>query len=336
MPFWEMTMNHEPGRWTRLCLACLTVVGALIGATSAQAAYPEQPIKLLVGFPPGGGGDLYGRMIAQALSKTVGQNVIVDNKTGAGGNIAAEMAAKAKPDGYTLLLAMSGNLAVAPATKPQALAYKVPDDFAPIGLILEAPHGLFVAHNSRFKSATDILAAAKRQRLSFSSTGTGAAAHMGMEMVKQAAGVDMLHVPYRGSGPAITDMLGGQVDSFFATAPPLIGQVRQGQLRLLAITGDKRSQAIADVPTFKELGLTVPVTQWYGLVAPAGTPEPVLQHLAEHLGRALATPEVRDAIRKDAATERHLPLRAFKQYIVEDIARYKAALTPALIKEISQ
>ena len=327
-----ITRRRLAGPLGAVALAC---TGLLAVAAPAHAAYPEQPIKLLVGFPPGGGGDLYGRMIAQALSRTVGQNVIVENRAGAGGNIGADLVAKSKPDGYTLLLAMSGNLAVAPATKPQAIPYKVPDDFAYVGQMLEAPHGLFVAHNSRFKTAKEYLDAAKTQKLTFASTGTGAAAHIGMEMVKQAANAEILHVPYKGSGPAITDMIGGQVDSFFATASPLVGQVRQGQLRLLAITGDKRNPAIPDVPTFKELGLNIPVTQWYGLVAPAGTPEPVLKHLSEHLGRALATPEVQQAIRKDAATERHLPGEAFRKFIVEDIARYKAAMTPALMKEIA-
>jgi tripartite-type tricarboxylate transporter receptor subunit TctC len=316
-------------------LAALALSPVSAGLSFAQSRYPEQPIKLMVGFPPGGGGDLYGRMIAIALSKTIGQTVVVENRAGAGGNIAADVVAKARPDGYTLLLAMSGNLAVAAATKPQSIPYKVPEDFVAIGQILEAPHGLFVAHNSRFKSAREMLETAKTAKLSFSSTGTGAAAHMGMEMVKQAAGIDMLHVPYKGSGPAITDMLGGQVDSFFATASPLLGQVRQGQLRLLAITGDSRSPAIPDVPTFKELGLNVPVTQWYGLVAPKGTPPAIVKLLSEHLSRALATPEVRDAIRKDAALERDVPLERFQTFIQEDIARYKRALTPSLLKEIS-
>lgn len=319
-------------RRTALALTVLLGLGA---AAPAFAAYPDQPIKLVIGFPPGGGGDLYGRLIANALSKSLGQTVVADNRTGAGGNIAADLVAKAKPDGYTLLLAMSGNLAVAPATRPQSIPYKVPEDFAPIGMILEAPHGLFVAHGSRFKTARELLDAAKTQKLSFASTGAGAAAHMGMEMVVKEAGVEMLHVAYRGSGPAITDMLGGQVDSFFATASPLVNQVRQGQLRLLAITGEKRNPAIPDVPTFKELGVNVPVTQWYGLVAPAGTPEAVVKHLSEHLSRALATPDVRDTIRRDAATERNLPMDAFRGFILEDIARYKNALTPALLKEIS-
>ena len=321
----------------RLCVLAWASAGMLaLAAPAAHAAYPDQPVKLVVGFPPGGGGDLYGRLIANAMGRTLGQTVIVENRAGAGGNIAADIVAKAKPDGYTILLAMSGNLAVSPAIKPQSLSYRVPEDFAAIGLILEAPHGLFVGQSSRFKTARDLLDTAKSQKLNFASTGTGGAAHIGMEMIKQKAGVDMLHVPYKGSGPAITDLIGGQVDSFFTTASPLVGQVRQGQLRLLAITGEKRNPAIPDVPTFKELGVNVPVTQWYGLVAPAGTPQAAVKLLSDHLSRALATPEVRDAIRKDAAIERDLPIDGFRGFIVEDIARYKAAITPALIKEVAQ
>ncbi len=330
-----MRPTFPAARLVRRARAALLLLLAAAVAAPASAAYPEQPVKLVVGFPPGGGGDLYGRLIAGALGKTLGQTVVVENRAGAGGNIAADQVAKARPDGYTLLLAMSGNLAVTPAFRPQAVAYKVPEDFAPIGLILEAPHGLFVPQASRFKTARDLLDAARGGRLSFASTGAGGAAHIGMEMVKQAAGIDMLHVPYRGSGPAITDMIGGQVDSFFATASPLIGQVRQGQLRLLAVTGSARPSAVADVPTFKELGLNVPVVQWYGLVAPAGTPQAVLAFLADHLARALATPEVRDAIRKDAAAERVLLLDEFRKFIVDDIARYKAVVTPQLLKEIA-
>ncbi|MDQ0138549.1 Bug family tripartite tricarboxylate transporter substrate binding protein [Cupriavidus necator] len=323
------------GRWLRGVAAALFGVVAMAPmAQGARAAYPEQPIKLVVGFPPGGGGDLYGRLLAAAMSKTLGQQVVVENRAGAGGNIAADLVAKAKPDGYTILLAMSGNLAVSPALKPATLPYKV-EDFAPIGLILEAPHGMFVSRNSRFSDAKALLDKARSQKLSFASTGTGGAAHIGMEMIKQQANVDMLHVPYKGSGPAITDLMGGQVDSFFATASPLVSQVRQGQLRLLALTGAERSPALPDVPTFKELGVDVVVTQWYGLVAPAGTPAPVLKTLSTHLSRALAQPEVKQAIRKDAAMERDVPLDAFRRYIVEDIARYKKAASPELLTQIA-
>lgn len=321
--------------------ALRAVLVAALGVTAmtggaAQAAFPDRPITLGVGFPPGGGGDLYGRLIATALGKTLGQTVIVENRPGAGGNIAAGLVAKAPPDGYTILLAMSGNLAVSPALKPKSLPYKVPEDFAPIGLILEAPHGLFVATQSRFKSAEEILKTAKDKELTFASTGTGGAAHIGMETIKELGHLKLLHVPYKGSGPAITDMIGGQIDMFFATASPLVPQVQQGQLHVLALTGSKRSPILPDVPTFKELGINMTMTQWYGLAAPAGTPADVVKVLSDNLSRALKDPSVQTAIRKDAAQEHDLPMDAFKQYIVEDIANYRKAATPDLLKQIGQ
>ncbi|CUJ74946.1 MULTISPECIES: tripartite tricarboxylate transporter substrate binding protein [Achromobacter] len=319
----------------RAAIAATLGLAALAGG-QAQAAFPERPITLVVGFPPGGGGDLYGRLIATAMGKTLGQTVIVENRPGAGGNIAAGLVAKAAPDGYTILLAMSGNLAVSPALKPQSLPYKVPDDFAPIGLILEAPHGLFVATPSHFKTAREVIDAAKQKELTFASTGTGGAAHIGMETIKELGHLKLLHVPYKGSGPAITDMLGGQIDMFFATASPLVPQVQQGQLRVLALTGRQRSTILPDVPTFKELGIDMTMTQWYGLAAPAGTPPAVIKVLSEHLSRALADPTVQNTIRKDAAMERDLPTDQFRQYILEDIANYRKAATPDLLKQIGQ
>jgi len=316
----------------------LQTAAGLLGAAAAPvwARYSDQPVKLLVGFPPGGGGDLYGRLIANALQKSLKQTVVVDNRPGAGGNIAADQVAKAPPDGLTLILAMSGNFAVTPALRPAAVPYKVPDDFAPIGLILEAPHGLFVAANSRFKTLQDLVAEARGGKLSFASTGAGGAAHIGMEMIKQRAGLNILHVPYKGSGPAINDLLGGQVDMFFATASPVMGQVNQGAVRLLALTGDKRSPAAPGVPTFKESGIDVVVTQWYGLAAPKGTPPAILKTLSEHLSQALTTPEVRDTIRRDAAIERDVPGEAFTRYILDDMARYRSGVPPELVKHVMQ
>ncbi len=334
-----MGISFASGALRRLgrCAAIAATLGlAALAGGQAQAAFPERPITLVVGFPPGGGGDLYGRLIATAMGKTLGQTVIVENRPGAGGNIAAGLVAKAAPDGYTILLAMSGNLAVSPALKPQSLPYKVPDDFAPIGLILEAPHGLFVATPSHFKTAREVIDAAKQKELTFASTGTGGAAHIGMETIKELGHLKLLHVPYKGSGPAITDMLGGQIDMFFATASPLVPQVQQGQLRVLALTGRQRSPILPDVPTFKELGIDMTMTQWYGLAAPAGTPPAVIKVLSEHLSRALADPTVQNTIRKDAAMERDLPTDQFRQYILEDIANYRKAATPDLLKQIGQ
>jgi len=299
-----------------------------------SAAFPERPITLIVGFAPGGGGDLYGRLIATALSKTLGQTVVVENRPGASASIAAGLVAKAPADGYTVLLAMAGNFAVAPAFRPQVLSYKVPDDFAAIGLILEGSMGLFVAPNAKFTSAKDLFAQAQQSELTYGSPGTGSAAHIAAEYVKASARLKMLHIPYRGAGPAITDMLGGQIDMLVTPTSPQVTLVRQGGLRLLAVSGETRSPGLPDVPTFKELGVDMTMMQWYGLVAPAGTPEDVLQILSHHLSLALKDPEVRDFIRRDAAMERDLPLDQFRDYIVRDIAKYKAFATPELLEQI--
>ena len=319
-----------------------TTIRALLGAVLAtatllaQAAFPEGPIKLVVGFPPGGGGDTYGRLVAEHMGKSLGRTIIVDNKPGAGGNLAADAVAKARPDGHTLLLAMSGNIALAPVLRGDRLPYKVPDDFALIGTAIEAPHGLFVASTSKYTTARDFIAAARGGKMTFASTGMGGAAHIGMEMVLQAAKLPMLHVPYKGSGPAISDLLGGQVDSFFATAPPVMGQVKGGKLRLLAITGEQRNATMPEVPTFKELGIPVVVTQWYGVVAPAGTPAEVVELLSRHLSRALASPDFKAVVRQDGALEFDRPRDEFRKYLQQDMADYKRGLTPELVKQALQ
>jgi len=317
--------------------AFLGLVLALVAALPAAiAAYPETAIKLVVGFPPGGGGDTYARLVAEHMGRSMGKTIVVDNRPGAGGNLAADSVAKAKPDGYTLLFAMSGNVALAQVIRGDKLPYKTPEDFVFIGSAVEAPHGLFVAAGSKHVSAKEFLAAARAGKLTFASTGVGGAAHIGMEMVLQAAKVDMLHVPYRGSGPAITDLIGGQVDSFFATAPPVMGQVKGGKLRLLAITGEQRNPSLADVPTFKELGIPVVVTQWYGVAAPAGTPAGVVDYLSSHLSKALGTPELKQAIRADGAVEFDRPKAAFRKYVLDDIATYRKGVSPELIKAAMQ
>jgi len=316
---------------------CKTLAALAFWAlASAHAAYPEAPIKLVVGFPPGGGGDTYARLIAEHMGKSMGKTIIVDNKPGAGGNLAADNVAKSKADGYTLLFAMSGNIALAPVLRGDKLPYKSPDDFVLIGSAVEAPHGLFVSATSKYQTAKDFLAAAKTSELSFASTGAGGAAHIGMAMVVQSAKLRMLHVPYRGSGPAITDLIGGQVDSFFATAPPVMGQVKGGKLRLLAITGESRNPGMPDVPTFKELGIPVVVTQWYGLAAPAGTPAEAVDYLSHHLSQALASPELKQLIRQDGAVEVDRPKDKFRKYVANDIASYRKGVTPELVKAAAE
>ena len=315
----------------RRTAAFVTAAGLLGLAGAAHAAYPEQPIKLVVGFPPGGGGDLYGRTIANALAKHIGQAVIVENKGGAGGNIAAESVARARPDGYTLILAMSGNFGSAVAIRP-TLPYKVPDDFVPIAQLVETPFGLMVGSQSPIKSARQFVAEAKSSKLSYASTGTGGAAQIVMEMVKQQAGIDVMHVPYRGSGPALNDLYGGQVASFFAPYTPLMGQITGGKLRLLAVSSDKRVPSLPDVPTLKESGIDVVMTQWYGLAAPAGTPKDVVDHISEAVKKAMKDPELLKVYRADGAQESHLMGDAFRDFIVKDIANYKRAVERGNLK----
>lgn len=314
-------------RLARLGIAAVCTAAA----TLALAAYPDQPVKLVVGFPPGGGGDLYGRAIAQELAKLMKQPVVVDNVAGVGGNLAADKVAKAKPDGYTLILAMSGNMASSVAVRP-TMPYKVPDDFVPISLLVETSYGLMVAADSPIKTMKDFIDAAKGGKLTYASTGSGGAAQIVMEMVKQQGNLDVLHIPYKGSGPAITDLIGGQVSSFFAPYTPLMAQINGGKLRLLAVSSEKRVPALPNVPTLKESGIDVVMTQWYGLAAPAGTPKETVDALTRYVKQALQQPELLKVYRNDGAQEATLSGAEFRDFIVKDIANYKRAVDRGNLK----
>jgi tripartite-type tricarboxylate transporter receptor subunit TctC len=307
--------------------ACLAGAAAM-----SHAAWPDQPVKLVIGFPPGGGGDLYGRAIGNELARQLKQPVVIENVAGAGGNIAADKVAKSAPDGYTLILAMSGNMGSAPAIKPGAMPYKVPDDFTPISLLVETPYGLMVPANSPYKTIHDYVAAAKSGKLTYASTGAGGASQIVMEMVKQQANLDILHIPYKGSGPVMTDLLGGRVDSFFAPYTPLMAQITGGKLRLLAVSSDKRVAAMPNVPTLRESGIDVAMTQWYGLAAPAGTPREAVEALQKAVKAALQAPEVLRVYRADGAQEAALQGAAFRDFIVRDIANYRRAVERGSLK----
>lgn len=312
--------------------ARVSIAALMMGfAAIASAQYPDQPIRLLVGFPPGGGGDLYGRTIANELGKHIGKPVVVENKAGAGGNIAAELMSQAKPDGYTLLLAMSGNMGSAPAVRKN-LPYKVPDDFVFISQLVETPFGLVVSGDSKIKTIQAYVSAAKGGKMTYASTGIGGAAQIVMEMVKQQGGLDILHVPYKGSGPVMTDLMGGLVDSFFAPYTPLMGAINGGKLRLLAVSSEKRIPSMPNVPTLKESGIDVVMTQWYGLAAPKGTPQPIIDKITQSVKLAMQTPEVQRVYRADGAQESSLTGPAFRDFVLKDIATYKRGVERGNIK----
>ncbi len=280
----------------RPVLAALALV-ALATAAPAQD-YPARPIRLIVPFPPGGGTDIAARTVASKLSETVKWTFVIENKPGAGGNLGVEQAVKSPPDGYTLVIGQTSNLAINPALYAK-LPYDPFKDLSPVALIVSAPVVLVVATNSPHKSLRDLVAAAKRDpsAVTFASPGNGTVSHLAGELVQRAAGVKFTHVPYKGASQAMTDLLGGQVQSFMSSVPSALAQIKAGRLRAVAVTSAKRAAQMPDVPTIAESGYPgFEATTWYGLLAPAGTPAVIIARLNAELNRVLGMPDVRERL----------------------------------------
>jgi tripartite-type tricarboxylate transporter receptor subunit TctC len=283
-------------------VAGLTAVSLFATSVFAQDAYPNRPIRLIVPYPPGGPTDIMGRLMAEVLSKRLNQNVIVDNRGGAATAIGADLAARAPADGYTLLLSTETTFAVNPALRGK-LPYHHEKDFAPISLLATQPYVLAVNPSMPAKSVSELIAHAKANpgKLTFASAGTGGGAHLAGEMFKQAAGLDMVHVPYKGNGPAIVDLMGGQVSMMLGSISSLYPHARAGKLRVLAVAAAKRTPAAREIPTFAENGLAgFHVSGWNCLVAPRGTPQPVIKRLNAAVHESLGDPEVVERLAKQA------------------------------------
>lgn len=268
---------------------CAAIAATTLAATAALAAFPDKPIRLVVPFAPGGGTDLIARTLGVGMAQTLGQPVVVENKPGAGTIIGTDAVAKSPPDGYTLVVATFAH-AVNPSLQPR-LPFATDTAFAPVILLGRGPNVLVVRADSPFKTVGDVIAAAraKGSRLTYASQGNGTSAHLAGEMFTNLAKVELTHVPYRGAGPAITDLIGGQVDLFFGTAAAVSTFVDSGKLRALAVTTPQRSPALKDVPAIAE---TVPgyvVESWYGLYAPVGTPADVIAKLNAAAAKAART-----------------------------------------------
>lgn len=272
--------------------ACTT---AMHSAAYAADTYPVKPVRLIVPFPPGGPADGLARTVGDRLSASLGQSVIVDNRPGAGGNIGMELAAKAAPDGYTLVLAPAGNLTVNPSLY-RNVPYDVARDFAPVTVIAAVPNLLVVNPGVPAQSLAELIQYAKDNpgRLNFSSPGSGSGAHLAGELLKSAAGIDLVHVPYNGIAPAVTAVVAGDVQLMFAGASSALPHVSAGKLRALAVASPKRIAAAPMLPTLDESGLPgFDVTSWYSIVAPAGTPPAVIERLQREIARALNNADVR-------------------------------------------
>ncbi|MFY3853492.1 Bug family tripartite tricarboxylate transporter substrate binding protein [Achromobacter xylosoxidans] len=277
----------------RLAASVAALAGAIAFSAPSQAAkpYPERPVTLVVGYAAGGATDIVARLVAKALNEELGQTIVVENKTGANSNIGAEIVARAAPDGYTLYVGSIAN--TINRTLYSKLNYDFVKDFAPIGLLATIPNILVVNPKLPVKTVPEYLAYAKANpgKLTCASSGSGSSIHLSCELFKMQTGTDILHVPYRGSGPAVADLLGGQVDSMFDNLPSSLPHVQAGKLRAIGVTSPRRLPAVPEVPTLAESGLPgFDVESWFGLMAPAGTPQPVIARLNQALNKALADP----------------------------------------------
>ena len=265
----------------------------------AADVYPSRPIKIVVPYPPGGSADLIGRMVADKMSKSIGQTVVVENKGGASGAIGSEFVAHAQPDGYTLLIGIADTHAINPAVNPK-LSYDAQKDFSPISLLALQPFVLAVGPSVQASTLAAFVAVAKADpgKITYASNGAGGLQHLAMELFSSSAGIKALHVPYKGAGPALSDVMGGQVDAIFISLQGAGGNLNGGKLRPLAITSSKRLPAASQIPTFAESGYPrFEMAQWYGLFAPKGTPIEIVQLLNDQARAAMSSSDVAEKLR---------------------------------------
>ncbi len=280
-------MNHT---WRRWALAFLT---ACIAPAAFAQAFPNHSIRLVVPFPAGGTTDILARDVAKRLTETLGQAVVVDNRAGAGGNIGADIVAKSAPDGYTLLMGTVGTHAINPSLYAK-MPYDHVKDFVPVVLVAGVPNVLVVNPSVPINSVADLIkmAKAKPGSINFASSGSGTSIHLSGELFKTMTGVDMTHVPYKGSSPALTDLMGGQVQVMFDNLPSSLALIKSGKLRAVAVTSLKRAPALPDVPTVAESGVPgFEASSWFGILAPAGTPAPIVAKLNAEVNQWLQSPE---------------------------------------------
>lgn len=293
---------------------------------AAQAAWPAKPITLVSPYAPGGTTDLLARLLASRLQGVLGQSVIVENKGGAGGNIGTDYVSKSKPDGYTFLVASSGPLVIAPSLYPK-LPYQPNLDFTPVAPLASAAFVIAVNANSGLTSVKDIIAKAKTGNLAFASAGSGTPQHIIGEMFNVQAGVKIQHIPYKGSGPAMNDLVGGQVPMAFENPVPIMPQVKAGKLKVLAVTSAKRSAAFPDIPTVSELGLKgFDAQPWYGVLGPAGVPAEVVERMNKEIRTILASTDVKARLFALGAEPMDMTPLAFKNFIAADTKKWTAVV----------
>ena len=304
--------------WPKATLIAACLCGM---ATASIAAYPEKPVKMIVGYVPGGSTDIIGRILANYLSVKWGQQVIIDNKPGAGGMIAAEQVVRAAPDGYTLLMGYTPEVSINKLVY-KGMRYDPIKDLTPVALAAEAP--LVLAAGPKFQF-TDLQAILKKKPdgLSYGSPGIGGQQHMAGELLGQLSGIKLTHVPYRGTALAVTDLVGGQIDLFFATTPPMLPHIKSGKLKALAVAGPTREKLLPDTPTTTELGLpTLQLSNWFGVFAPNGLPAGVLERISADIILALQDPKVAKQLEDQGLTPKPVRGDAMREFIESEMRKY--------------
>lgn len=300
----------------------------------SQAGFPVKPVRLVIPFTPGGSTDILGRAIALALGEAWRQSVVAENRPGAGGAIGADAVAKAPPDGYTLLMGHIGTLAVNPGLYAK-LPYNPMTDFSPIAMVGLVPNVLVVNPGLPVKSVADLIALAKAKpgALNYASGGVGSAAHLAMEYFKLATGTDIVHVPYKGTAPAMTDLIGGQVSVAMTGLPPLFPHLRAGKLRALGVASNARLEQIPDVPTIASSGVPgFETTQWYGVVGPAKMSAPLVDQIGAEIRRALARPDLKKRLEDEGALPSNMGPAEFRSLIGAEIERWGKVIRAAKIQ----
>ena len=307
--------------------ACACVPVMLLATSGASAAtptdYPTKPIRMIVGFAPGGGTDTTARAISIKLAELLGQQVIVDNRAGAAGNIATELVAKAAPDGYTILLGTIAALAINPSLYRTKLPFDSVRDFAPIIQAVDSTNILSLHPSVPAANVKELIALAKTKPLNYGSSGVGGTGHLAGELFNSMAGTKMTHIPYKGGGPAMIDLVGGQVQLVFATAASAVPQIKAGKIKGIAVTTIKRAALMPNIPTIAESGLPgFDANNWYGLLAPAKTPRPIIMRLNAEVTKVLAMPDVKDFLFNQGLDPAPGTPEQFGAYIKSEITKW--------------
>jgi tripartite-type tricarboxylate transporter receptor subunit TctC len=316
----------------RIAWLALTLAALLSGAAFAQP-YPAKPVRFVVGFPPGGGTDIMARLLAAKLPEYLGQPIVVENRPGASTNIATEHVVRSAPDGYTVLVTTATMTMNSSFYKK--LPFDVLRDLAPVSIFSDSPNVLAVRGSLAAKDVAELvaLARAKPGVLNYSSAGTGTTQHMTGELFKLRTGTDIVHVPFKGTGPSLTTLIAGDVDMTFANIPSILSHVRTGRLRALAVAGDRRSDLMPEVPTMKEAGVDgVEVTIWYGVLVPAGVPREVVDTLAAAVIKAARSPDIRSRLLEQGAEPIGNTPEEFGRQLREEVARWARVVAASGIR----